>query len=113
MQGFIFGRSVAWIESKAKAVHVFHISVSSVPAGEGDWSLGDAKAVGSFGMISLEGIAGVGHTIDTLGETATINSTVDPDLFADIGRYRELLADAWNEIRTAANTVGADTIVRQ
>ena len=113
--GFIFRRSVALIERRRHRgpVTSFHTSVSSVPKGEGDWSLCSATAVGSFGMISLEGIAGVGHTIDTLGETATINITVDPDLFADIGRYRDLLAGAWNEIRSATAAVGAEAFEQQ
>lgn len=54
----------------------------------------------------------MGHTIDTLGDIATISITADPDLFADIDRYRELLVDAWNDIRIAAAAVGANSTVR-
>lgn len=111
--GFIFTRSVGVIERRQHRhpVASFHTGISSVPRGEGDWRLGDAKTVGCFGVISLEGIAGVGHTIDTLGDLATINITVDPDLFADTDRYRELLANAWNDIRTAAAALGVNSVV--
>ncbi|MBQ7803965.1 wax ester/triacylglycerol synthase domain-containing protein [Rhodococcus sp. (in: high G+C Gram-positive bacteria)] len=110
--GFIFKKSVGVIERRQhrNPVASFHTGISSVPRGEGDWRLGDAKAVGCFDMISLEGIAGVGHTIDTLGDLATINITVDPDLFADIDRYRELLADAWNDIRTSSAALEMNSV---
>ncbi len=112
--GFVFKKSVALIGRRqhSNPVTSFHTSISSVPKGSGDWRLGDAQAVGCFGVISLEGISGVGHTIDTLGDSATINITVDPDLFPDVDRYRELLAVAWNDIRTAAAAVAAESSVQ-
>ncbi|MFI7167177.1 wax ester/triacylglycerol synthase domain-containing protein [Rhodococcus erythropolis] len=112
--GFVFKKSVALIGRRqhSNPVTSFHTSISSVPKGSGDWRLGDAQAVGCFGVISLEGIAGVGHTIDTLDDSATINITVDPDLFPDVERYRELLEVAWNDIRTAASPVAAEASVQ-
>ncbi|MDZ7910971.1 MAG: wax ester/triacylglycerol synthase family O-acyltransferase [Rhodococcus sp. (in: high G+C Gram-positive bacteria)] len=104
--GFIF-RLATRLQSRrqeSSRTSAIHTGVSNIPKGVSDWKLGNSTAAASFGAISLEGNLGVAHTIDTIGDVAMINITADPELLTDIGRYRELLDEAWSELRECALT---------
>ncbi|SEL13431.1 wax ester/triacylglycerol synthase domain-containing protein [Rhodococcus maanshanensis] len=75
--------------------------VTNVPKGPADLVLCGSPVAANFGLAPLIGLAGVAHTVSSVGDSLAVNIIADPRQLRDDRRYAELLLESFEELKAA------------
>ncbi|WP_027501064.1 wax ester/triacylglycerol synthase domain-containing protein [Rhodococcus sp. UNC363MFTsu5.1] len=86
---------------QSTTVQLANTLVTNVPKGPADLVLCGSTVAANFGLAPLIGLAGVAHTVSSVGDSLAVNIIADPRQLRDDRRYAELLLESFEDLKAA------------